>query len=197
MNNEKRLVIRPATSIIARDIMGRSICHGWSNAFFGWNKPKPVEILPPAPEQASAPDSAPSDPKPLDNGAVQNKCPAPPEAIVERESAVLVKIPTIEPGAISAGKPERSTSKRHGSEADLVSLVPLAGRIPKKMLIDRWCDRFTNHQTCREILEELITNGTLFETKISRPRTNPEKFIARGLAAPVNQKLGRKVKTRT
>lgn len=76
-------------------------------------------------------------------------------------------------------QPGSGRSKPTKTPNDLLALVPTEGTVLKKMLIIKATDAEIGENKARGFLEQLISEKTVFEWRIKRPGTNPEKSIGR------------------
>lgn len=79
--------------------------------------------------------------------------------------------------AIEAKKPKKSGTDK--TAEDLLQLVPATGKVSKKVLLSKAQNYGIGLNRASGYLAELVQQGDLFESKVKRPRTNPEIFISR------------------
>ena len=84
---------------------------------------------------------------------------------------------------VEQAKPD-GVRRKPATEEEFLDLVPETGSIPKNDLIARASKARIGLNKARALLEELITEGKLFEHLEKRVGTNPKKLISRDEQAP-------------
>jgi hypothetical protein len=74
---------------------------------------------------------------------------------------------------------DAAPGKAKRTDADLKALVPMTGAIPKKTLRERARGIGFAKNAIDPAMNRLLRNEDLYEWKIPRPKTNPEKLISR------------------
>jgi hypothetical protein len=98
----------------------------------------------------------------------------------ERGGSICWRAATIDEiaEAEAAGK-KGAGGKPAKTKLDFLALVPMEGAIPKEALISKAQGNEIGEKRARGFLAELLAEKTLYEWRIPRPKTNPERQISR------------------